>query len=105
MLLLSKSGQTAGDLELSWGASCAASAPDYAIDEGQLGLWYSHAPRTCSSGHALAMTITPAGGDRYYVIAPIVEEFTGSLGTGVGGAERPDGDPSCTAHRALAPCP
>jgi len=93
------------DLDLTWSASCAASGPDYAVYEGQLGTWFSHDPRGCSSGQTLSMTITPSGGDRYYLVAPVTSEFTGSLGTTSAGAERPDGEASCTADRALAPCP
>jgi hypothetical protein len=102
---LSKSTQTAGALDLTWGASCSAAGPDYSIHEGQLGVWFSHAPIRCTTGFAPSQTITPAGGDRYYVIAPVTTDFTGSLGTVSGGAERPDGEPSCTADRAIAPCP
>src|SRR5262249_15592885 len=104
-LQVDKDAQTAGDLDLTWGASCSASSPDYSVHEGQLGVWYSHAPIRCSSGHALSLTITPSGGDRYYLIAPLTPDYTGSLGTNSAGAERPDGTPSCTADRALAPCP
>src|SRR5262245_34314554 len=76
MLAVDKSTGSVGDLDLSWGASCTASGPDYTVDEGQLGVWYSHTPRACTSGHTLSMTLTPAAGDRYYLIAPIVDEFT-----------------------------
>jgi hypothetical protein len=105
ILQMGRNAQTAGDLDLIWGASCSGSGPDYAIHEGQLGAWFSHTPLFCSTGHALSMTITPSGGDRYYLIAPIAADFTGSLGTTATGAERPDGEPSCTSDRALAPCP
>ena len=103
--LLSPVALVIGDLDLAWGASCSASGPDYAIHEGQLGVWFSHAPLRCSSGGALSLTITPSSGDRYYLIAPIAGGYTGSLGTDSAGAERPDGSPSCTDDRALAPCP
>jgi hypothetical protein len=104
-LRVDKHAATPGDLDLSWGASCSASGPDYAIHEGQLGAWFSHAPLRCSSGLALSQTITPSGGDRYYLIAPISVGYTGSLGVDSAGIERPDGSPSCTDDRALAPCP
>ena len=104
-LHVSRNAQSGGDLDLSWGASCSASGPDYSVHEGVLGNWYSHAPLRCSSGGALLLTITPSGGDRYYLIAPISPGFTGSFGTNSAGAERPDGAPSCTDDRALAPCP
>jgi len=104
-LLVNKNAQTVNDLDLSWGASCSASGPDYSVHEGQLGVWFSHAPLRCSSGDALSVTATPSGGDRYYLIAPVSTGFTGSLGTDSTGTERPDGSPSCTDDRALAPCP
>lgn len=102
---VSKTAQSGSDLDLSWSPSCAASGPDYSAYEGQLGVWFSHGPRGCSSGHALALTITPSPGDRYYLVAPITPDFTGSLGTTAAGTERPDAEASCTADRALAPCP
>ena len=104
-LHVDKNVQAVGNLELSWGASCSASGPDYSIHEGQLGLWFSHAPLRCTSGSALSLTIAPTAGDRYYLIAPLSAGYTGSLGTNSAGTERPDGSPSCTDDRALAPCP
>ena len=104
-LQVNESALSPGDLDLSWSASCSPSAPDYSVHEGQLGVWYSHAPLLCPSTSALATTITPSGGDRYYLIVPMSAGYTGSLGTDSAGAERPDGSPSCTLDRALAPCP
>jgi hypothetical protein len=104
-LRLEKDAAAAGDLDLSWGASCSASGPDYSVHEGQLGVWFSHAPLRCTSGHATSVTITPSGGGRYYLVAPISAGYTGSLGVDSAGIERPDGSPSCTDDRALAPCP
>lgn len=104
-LQVDKSAQTLGDLDLTWGASCTGAGPDYSVHEGQLGVWFSHAPLRCSSAFALALTIMPSSGDRYYLIAPVAADYTGSFGTDSAGGERPDGGPSCTADRALAPCP
>jgi hypothetical protein len=104
-LHVDKNAQTVGDLDLTWGASCSATGPDYSVHEGQLGVWFSHTPLRCSSGFALSQTITPSSGDRSYLIAPVSPDYTGSLGTDSAGTERPDGSPSCTPDRALAPCP
>jgi hypothetical protein len=104
-LRIGKSATTAGDLEISWDASCTAPGPDYSIHEGFLGVWYSHAAVRCTSAGALQATLTPADGSRYYLIAPVRDGFTGSFGQSSAGSERPDGDPSCTGDRALAPCP
>jgi hypothetical protein len=104
-LFIDKDAQTPGSLDVTWGASCAPSNPDYAVYEGAIGSWYSHAPLLCTSGGALSVTIAPSAGDRYYLVAPIAGDFTGSLGTSTSGGERPDGVPACTDDRALAPCP
>lgn len=104
-LHIDKSVQTPGDLDISWGASCAAPGADYSIHEGALGTWYSHGAVQCTTAGALFWTLTPVGGNRYYLIAPLRSGLTGGLGTNAAGAERPDGDPSCTGDRALAPCP
>jgi hypothetical protein len=104
-LLLDKHASSAAELDLSWSAGCSAGGADYSVHEGELGVWFSHAPLACSSGHVASLTITPSGGGRYYLIAPISAGYTGSLGTDSAGIERPDGNPSCTDDRALAPCP
>jgi hypothetical protein len=104
-LRIGKGGPTGGDLQLDWDVSCAGLGPDYSIHEGLLGVWYSHAAVRCTSAGMLQATLTPADGSRYYLIAPVRDGFTGSLGKSSTGSERPDGDPSCTDSRALAPCP
>jgi hypothetical protein len=104
-LFLDRSAQTAGDIDFSWGMSCTGAGPDYSVHEGVLGDWYTHARVRCTSLGALSLTLTPSGGNRYYLIAPISGSYTGSLGTNSAGTERPDGSPSCTDERALAPCP
>ena len=104
-LLVAASTVTPGSLDLSWAASCRAGATDYAVYEGQLGTWYSHEPKQCTSGGALSLTLVPSGGDRYYLVAPLSAGFLGSFGTATSGAERPDGLGSCGTDRALAPCP
>jgi hypothetical protein len=103
-LTVSRSASQPGSLDLAWGASCSASGPTYAVYEGAIGTWYSHEARLCSVA-ALFATLSPFGGNRYYLVAPVAGSFTGSLGSGPAGAERPDGSSSCAADRALAPCP
>ena len=103
-LSLSKHAGTS-ELDLAWSASCSPAGPDYAIYEGQAGDWVTHVPIRCTTGFALSLTIAPAGGDRYYLVAPVTTGYTGSLGKSSNGAERPAGDGSCTADRAIAPCP
>ena len=103
-LLMTKAA-TPGDLALSWTASCNAATQQYAVDEGAIGTWYSHGMRQCTASGALTATLTPFGGDRYYLIGAVSGDFTGSLGVSSAGAERAEASPSCTDDRALAPCP
>jgi hypothetical protein len=103
-LTVARSVAQPGSLDLAWGASCSPGTPTYAVYEGSIGTWYSHEARLCSVA-ALFATLSPFGGDRYYLVAPVAGIFTGSLGTGVSGTERPDGNSSCGSDRALAPCP
>jgi len=103
-LMIGKNAAVPGDLDLTWGASCAGPGRDFAVQQGVLGTWYSHEPLRCTTAGTLAATVTPWAGDRYFLIAPESGDFTGSLGTASNGAERPDLE-SCTLDRALAPCP
>ncbi|ANM31447.1 hypothetical protein ABI59_20530 [Acidobacteria bacterium Mor1] len=96
----------AGNLTLSWGASCGADARDYGIYEGQLGNWYSHQSITCTdSGADLTEEIVPLIGDRYFLVVPLGDTDEGGYGTDSGGAERPVGMPACAVSRQSAVCP
>ena len=104
-LVVDKSVQTPGAMSLSWSPSCAPSGPDYSIQEGTIGTWYSHSPRVCGTSGALSATLMPASGDHYYLVVPVLADYTGSFGTSSGGVERPDGEVPCTGARAIGPCP
>lgn len=105
ILMVTKSVPAPGSLDLTWSPSCTGAGRDYSVHEGQIGSWYSHEARLCTTGGALAATLVPFAGDRYYLVAPTMSDFTGSLGTSSAGTERPDSLSSCTSDRALAPCP
>ena len=94
-LMVGKSG-TPGDLELSWGGSCRASDTDYAVYEGLLGDFTSHAPRLCSTGGATSVTLTPASGSGYYLVVPLSPDGAeGSYGTASNGTQRPPSASAC----------
>lgn|GEM_PF-891981 len=105
-LRIDKSTVTPGNVKLSWGPSCSASATDSAIYEGQLGDWYSHVMRTCTdSGSDRSEELTPSAGNRYYLIVPLGPDGEGSYGTDSRGAERPLGAGArCAAVQSLGPC-
>jgi len=103
-LMVGKSG-TLGDLVLSWARSCHLSDSDYAIDEGLLGNFTSHAPRACGTSGATSVTLTPASGSHYYLVVPLsLGGAEGSYGTASGGNQRPPSAASC-GPQVFAGCP
>ncbi len=89
-LLVSKvPGSTTGDLQLSWNPGCLPYDSNYAVYEGTLGSWYSHSPRTCSTGNVYSTTLTPAPGSTYYLVSALSGYAEGSLGNRSSGAEIP----------------
>jgi probable HAF family extracellular repeat protein len=94
-LIIGKSS-TPGNLELSWGHSCRSGDSDYAVYEGLLGNFTSHAPRLCSTGGATSVTLTPASDNRYYLVVPQSPDGAeGSYGTASGGDQRSPSVNSC----------
>lgn len=87
----------ASEVTLSWGASCAGDA-DYAVYEGTLGDFTSHQSTQCSTSGALSSTLTPDGGDRYFLVVPQGLAFEGSHGTAGDGGERSQGPSACAAR-------
>lgn len=100
-LLLHKA---AGNVTLSWGPSCQATDTDYAIYEGTLGAFYSHASRFCSTGGAAAMMFTPAAGDTYYLVVALNGTAEGSYGKNSASVERPQGQNACLPQQ-IGSCP
>jgi len=93
-----------GDITLSWAASCAPTDLDYEVYEGTIGSYYSHTPRSCSTGGATTLTLTPAGASRYYLVVPRNLQREGSYGTDSAGVARP-ASPSACLIQQVAPCP
>ncbi|HXV77861.1 MAG TPA: ammonia-forming cytochrome c nitrite reductase subunit c552 [Candidatus Polarisedimenticolaceae bacterium] len=85
----------AGELELSWGASCVSTDEDFAIYEGTLGQFTSHVPRQCSTGGATSAVVEPSAGSSYYVVLPHNTIWEGSHGYRSTGSERPRGSSNC----------
>jgi hypothetical protein len=85
----------AGDLRLTWDASCSSGAVDYEVYEGSIGDFTSHAPRLCSTAGATTATLTPAAGNTYYLVVPANGVREGSYGRRSDGFERPPGALAC----------
>jgi hypothetical protein len=105
-LLVARSA-TAGDLTLSWSASCSPAATNYAIYEGAIGSFTSHALRDCGDdGGDLTEEVHPASGDAYYLVVPYSAAAEGSYGTDSLGAERPPAlGPRCVTPQVPGGCP
>jgi hypothetical protein len=104
-LEVGKSTTTPGDLVLDWAAGCSPGAVDYAIYEGTLGNFYSHAAADCTDdGDALTEEIQPGTGDTYYLVVPLTAGAEGSYGAS-SWAERPQGIAACRATQVIAACP
>src|SRR6185436_15073823 len=69
-----------GTLDLTWSPSCSAAATGYAIYQGTLPIagTYNHVPLDCGLGSVTSANITPAAGNRYYLVAPETATSEGS---------------------------
>jgi hypothetical protein len=89
------SRNSAGDLELNWDVSCIGGDSDFAIYEGTLGDFTSHAPRSCSTGGATSTVLSPGSGATYYLVVANNATWEGSHGARGDGTERPLGATFC----------
>jgi len=96
--------QPGGDLQLTWDASCAAGDDNYSVYEGPIGSFTSHVPVLCDTGGLTEATITPAAGDRYYLVVPWNPAFEGSHGVDGNDVERSSGPAPCRDQQ-LGSCP
>jgi len=97
----------AGQLRLSWGASCSAATDDYAVYEGSLGslrsgVW-DHRPVSCS-GTDVVEYVNPAAGDRFFLVAPLAGTTEGDLGLSSSGAIRPESTAACGVRQLGVAC-
>ncbi|MHC4429342.1 MAG: LamG domain-containing protein, partial [Planctomycetota bacterium] len=92
-----------GDLLLSWDPSCLASDDDYAVYEGTVGDFTTHTDHVCSTSGATSITLSPAAGDRYYLVVPQSASREGSYGRDSEGNPREPGPSSCRPQE-VAPC-
>ncbi len=101
-----RSSQLRGRITISWSAGCSAGAENYAIYEGTIGTWYSHAAIDCSDdGADLQEDVAFSHGDQYYLVVPLNAGGEGSHGLAPDGAERPRGATTCVASQRLGACP
>ncbi len=98
----------AGDLTVTWGASCSGQEDGYALYEGSLqSLWsgvWDPLPIRCGAAMTRTETLTPAAGSRYYLVAPLAGVSEGGLGLSSAGTPRPAPTATCQALET-AVCP
>jgi subtilisin-like proprotein convertase family protein len=100
-LTITRSGD---HLTLSWGASCNTSGVDYAIYQGTIGSYYSHAMKVCTTQGLLTRTFPTDPGDLYFLVVALSADNEGSYGKDSNGAERPQGGTACRTQ-LLGGCP
>ncbi|PYS94225.1 MAG: hypothetical protein DMF50_12720 [Acidobacteria bacterium] len=100
-------GLTAGNLTLSWGASCAAGDSDYEVYQGSLArpFVYNHTQRLCTTGGATSASFASPAGSAYFLVAPRNSIREGSYGRASSGAERPQGATACLPQQIALSCP
>jgi hypothetical protein len=96
---LSVDKATGGELALAWSPSCNGADSDYEIYEGAIGDFASHSPRLCSTGGATSGTLTPAAGDRYYLVVPRSADSEGSYGLDGQLQQRPAATEACVPQQ------
>jgi hypothetical protein len=99
-------GKSGGSIELDWGTSCSSADTAYAVYEGTVGSWYSHAgvAGLCPNGGATSAIFAPMAGDRYYLVVPTAGSSEGSYGEDSGSNERPVGTSTCAPNQVLGNC-
>jgi hypothetical protein len=92
-----------GALTLSWDPSCGVSDTDYAVDEGALGNFASHAPLLCSTNGATSAAFSPPAGNAYYLVIPRNHWSEGSYGLNGDGTQRPPSGSACLSQSIGCP--
>ena len=103
-LLIGKEEPAGAILILTWGPACSASVTDYAVYEGSLGDFTSHAPVSCTTAAQTTLAVSSAAGSRYYLVVPHDGTNEGSYGRDGSGADRPQSLAACLMQ-LLGACP
>jgi hypothetical protein len=92
---------------LEWGESCWNPGGDYAVYEGDLGDFTSHAWLTCTTGHSTQANVPVPTGNKYYLVVPqsSLGPYEGSYGKRSDGEERSQGSTSCEIQQEIVTCP
>lgn len=84
-----------GSLSLNWTETCVSNETDYAVYEGELGMFSSHVPLLCSTGSLTGTTFMPSVGSAYYLVVARDGELEGPYGNDSAGNARAPGAVQC----------
>ena len=92
-----------GEIRFIWSSSTCNGGQDFAVLEGNIGDWGSHAPLTCGVGiGTTAAIVDPGAGSHYYLVVPLSAESEGSYGRKSNGVERAPSEFPCRTEQAFA---
>jgi len=100
--LVTVTSLSAVQIRIAWGDSCAGHT-DFAVYEGTLGDFDSHAPRSCSTGNVRQLDLTTPSRSVYYLVVPRTAIREGSYGATTAG-ERLQNGAGCVPQ-VIAVCP
>jgi microcystin-dependent protein len=108
LLRINKNGTDPGKIDVLWGAGCASGVTGYAVYQGTLGDWSSHAVlgTACTVTSTISKAQTPCAGNCYYLVSAVdnVMGEEGSLGRTSAGVDRPRAAAPCRAATDLEGC-
>jgi hypothetical protein len=91
--------------DLSWGDSCGAAQTDFAVYEGTIGSWYSHASILgCTTGGAQSVSDVAGGDLKYYIVVPLSATAEGVYGFDSNDLPLPQGSGVCRASQDTTNC-
>ncbi len=94
-----------GQFRMSWDSSCGPEDEDYAVYHGTVGGDFTdHVPMLCSTGGSRVIAMTPAAGNRYYLVVPLTFNREGSYGLDGDDIARPASPAPCLSQAVVA-CP
>ncbi|HEX5043654.1 MAG TPA: tail fiber protein, partial [Candidatus Polarisedimenticolaceae bacterium] len=108
LLHVNKYGLDPSKIDLTWGTGCASGYTGYAVYQGTLGDWGSHAVfgDGCGRTSTIYKAQTPCAGNCYYLVSALDDVMgeEGSLGLKSPGVERPRAAAPCRAETDFSSC-
>jgi microcystin-dependent protein len=108
LLQITKNGTDPSKIDLIWGTGCASGVTGYAVYQGTLGTWGSHAVlgNSCGRTSTTLKAQTPCAENCFYLVSAVDDVMAeeGSLGDASSGAQRPRPAAPCRAETDSSAC-